>query len=145
MREYIDQYNAFGKDRPADEQPLYHMNCAEVLLRAGSDAYGLSLSEETFKTMRAFGGGFQAGRSCGALVGALAVLSHRYGEERPTDDAKLKRAAKLMVAEFEKDFGSTDCEPIKARFRDPVRACDPVKEMAGEVLERVVAIMDEEQ
>lgn len=144
MREYIDQYNAFGKDRPADEQPLYHMNCAEVLLRAGSDAYGLDLSEETFKTMRGFGGGFYSGRSCGALVGALAVISHLYAGDRPTDDDKLKKAAKRLVAAFEKRFGETDCEPIKAKFRDPLRACDPVKEMAGEVLAKVVQEMDVE-
>ena len=81
---YVDVYNAYGSDQPADKRELYHMNCAEVLLRTGNSEYGLNLPEEAFKMMQGFGGGFNSGRTCGAFCGALAALSAMYGEERPS-------------------------------------------------------------
>ena len=41
MEKHIGIYNAFGKDKPEEVQPQYHMNCAEVLLRAANDEYDL--------------------------------------------------------------------------------------------------------
>lgn len=143
IRKAIEKHNAYGKDKPEALQSQYHMNCAEVLIRAGNEAYGLDLSEEIIKTMQAFGGGFYSGSTCGALIGSLAVISHLYAQDRPSDQAVLKEAAELMVTEFQKDFEALDCTDIKARFRDPATGCNPVKLMAGDVLERVVKQMDE--
>src|SRR5699024_11372818 len=49
-------------------------NCAETLLRAASEAYGLDVSPEDTRLIAAFGGGMGCGGTCGALAGALAVL-----------------------------------------------------------------------
>ncbi|MDO4288533.1 MAG: C-GCAxxG-C-C family protein [Eubacterium sp.] len=142
MIKYVDVYNAYGKDQPEDKQALYHMNCAEVLLRCGNAEFELGLPEETFKLVQGLGGGFCSGRTCGAFVGAAMALSARYAEDRPSAQEKAKLASKLLVQEYLKEFGSLDCDDIKAKYRDEVRACDPVKERAAKVMARVVAMVD---
>ena len=43
-------------------------NCAEAVLLAANDVYGLGLSDETAKVVGGFGGGMGCGNACGALV-----------------------------------------------------------------------------
>ncbi|MEA4805290.1 C-GCAxxG-C-C family protein [Acetobacterium wieringae] len=144
MKKSIESYNAFGKDKPVAEQSQYHMNCAEVLLRAANDTYELKIPEESFRMLQGFGAGFYSERTCGAFSGSLAALGALYTEERPSDQAKMTRAAKLLVEEFEKEFGSLDCDYIKKHHRDEVEACNPVKLRAGQVFDRVVAALEKE-
>ncbi len=84
MVKYIDVYNQYGKDQPEERQPLYHMNCAEVLLRTANAEYRLGLDEKDFKLMAGFGGGFYSEKTCGAFTGALAALSAKYAQDRPS-------------------------------------------------------------
>lgn len=144
MKEYVEIYNAFGKDKPVEERSLYHMNCAEVLIRAANDQYDLKLSDDSFRMLQGFGAGFYSERTCGAFSGALAALGVLYTEERPSDQAKMTRAAKLLVSEFEEEFGSINCDYIKAHHRDPVSACNPVKIRTAEVFNRVVEAIEKE-
>ena len=51
----------------------------------------------------------------------------------------------VLVEEFEKEFGSLDCSYIKEHHRDEVKACDPVKQRAADVLARVVEKMNAEE
>jgi len=142
MEKLVEKYNAFGKDKPLAEQPLYHMNCAETLLRAANDKYDFGLTADSFKMLQGFGAGFYSERTCGAFSGALAALGLLYTEERPSDQAKMTKAAKLLVREFETEFGSIDCDQIKKQHRDPVAACNPVKIRAAQAFNRVVAEME---
>lgn len=142
MVRYIDVYNNFGKDQPVERQPLFHMNCAEVLLRTANAEYNLGLSERDFKLMTGFGGGFYSGKTCGAFIGALAALSAKYAEERPSTQEKVQQGAKLLVDAFTKEFGAMDCETIKALHRDAVTACNPVKERSFKVLQEVIALLE---
>lgn len=144
MEKIIETYNAFGKDKPDAEQSQYHMNCAEVLLRAANDKHELNLPEVCFRMLQGFGAGFYSEKTCGAFSGSLAALGALYTEERPSDQAKMTRAAKLLVEEFEKEFGSLDCDYIKKHHRDAVTACNPVKLRAGLVFDRVVEKLENE-
>lgn len=144
IREYVEIYNGYGKEKPIEEQPLNHMNCAEVLLRAANDKYGLNLSEESFKMLQGFGAGFYSEKTCGAFSGSLAALGVLYTEDRPSSQEKITKAAKLLVKEFEKEFGSINCDYIKAHHRDEVKACNPVKLRAGDVFDRVVKMIEED-
>lgn len=145
MEKYVEIYNAFGKDQPVEEQPQYHMNCAEVLLRSANEKYDLNLPPESFRMLQGFGAGFYSEKTCGAFSGSLAALGALYTEERPSDQAKMTRAAKLLVEEFEKEFGSLDCDYIKKHHRDEVAACNPVKLRAGQVFDRVVTALEKEE
>ena len=44
-------------------------NCAESLLRAANEAYGLNLTEADFALLSGFGGGMGGGRSGGSFGG----------------------------------------------------------------------------
>jgi len=143
MENLVEKYNQVGSDAPEDLQAQYHMNCAEVLLATANEAYELNIPTDAFKLIQGFGGGFYSEKVCGAFSGALAGLSYKYAKERPTDQKEIKMAVKLLVEEFEKEFGTLDCDKIKAKYRDEVTACNPVKCRAGLVLERVVAKMEE--
>ena len=145
MEKLVESYNAYGKDKPQEEQPLYHMNCAETLLRAANDKYDFDLSPESYKMLQGFGAGFYSEKTCGAFSGSLAALGLLYAEERPTDQAKISKAAKLLVKEFEEEFGSIDCAYIKKYHRDPVAACNPVKIRVAQVFNRVVEAMEKEE
>lgn len=57
-------------------------NCAETILRAANEEYGLNLSDGDAKLIAAFGGGMGCGGTCGALAGALAVLGRVAVEGR---------------------------------------------------------------
>lgn len=142
MEKNIEKYNQFGKNEA--EAELFHMNCAEVLLRSANDSYQLGLNEEAYKLMQGFGGGFYSGKTCGAFSGALAALGSLYTKKRPTKQEEIKEAAKLLVEEFEKEFGSLDCDYIKEKHKDPINGCNPVKLRAGQVMERVVKRMKEQ-
>lgn len=144
MKEFIQKYNQFGKEGSESDQAMYHMNCAEVLLRSANDCYQLDLEEKSYKLIQGFGGGFYAGKTCGAFSGALAGLGVLYTKERPNEQQAIKQAAQFLVEEFEKAFGSLDCNSIKEAYRDPITGCNPVKLRAGQVMEQVIKRMKEQ-
>lgn len=49
-------------------------NCAETMLLAGSERYGIDLCPQTLKALGPFGGGMQIESVCGALSGSLSVI-----------------------------------------------------------------------
>lgn len=141
----IDQYNAFGKDKPEEEQALYHMNCAEVMLRTANDDFNLGLLEKDFKMMAGFGAGFYSGKTCGAFIGALAALGVLFAKDRPSKREEVQEGAQRLYKAFFDEFGAIDCDALKPLYRDPVTGCDPVKTRAYEVFKRVVVQMDMER
>ena len=48
-------------------------NCAEAVLRAANDYYGLGLHDTDMILVGAYGAGIQCGSSCGAVLAAAAV------------------------------------------------------------------------
>ena len=50
-------------------------NCSEAVVKAANEAYGLGLDEQALKLVSGFGGGCGCGDLCGAIAGALSVLS----------------------------------------------------------------------
>lgn len=138
MKNIVDKLNKEELAHPLDEQPLYHKNCAEIMLMAADEQYRLGLDERFFKAVCPFGGGFQTENTCGALLGALAAIGLMYTEERPTTNDKMKEKTKQFVAEFEKEFGALDCANIKAHHRSETEGCAPVKIRTAEVFERVI-------
>ena len=114
-------------------------NCAETLLRAGNEYYGLRLGEREMTMVGAFGGGIQTGSVCGALLSACALLSLRYVEKRAHESTDIKPVVQQMIRRFEEKMGSTLCREIKPRvFRPDVRCMDTV-DAACDALEATIA------
>lgn len=114
-------------------------NCAESILLAGNEAYQLHLTSDTIRTFAAFGGGMQCGDVCGALSGALGVISAKYIPTKAHDYKDLLKAYSLrMVKTFQKELNGRKCADIKPHFHDPVTRCLPTVKAAAIALETVI-------
>lgn len=119
-------------------------NCAESILRAGNEVYGLGLHEQDMRVTAAFGGGFQIGDVCGALCGAACVISARYVETKAHDYADLRPLTQKLVLAFQKRMGDRLCAKIKPLFHTKESKCEPTVKAAAEVLEEVITQWDKE-
>jgi C_GCAxxG_C_C family probable redox protein len=53
----------------------HDLNCAETMLYAANDVYGLELDKKALKMAAGFGGGMYIRSVCGALAGGIMVIS----------------------------------------------------------------------
>jgi len=119
----------------------YH--CSEaVLLSAGEHLLG-SVSPSMLKMASIFGGGLAGTHQemCGALAGAAMVVGALYGRKSPEYDESKARAIVVRLRErFVTEFGTTQCEPIRARFEKPDTKgyCAPVAERTVTILFQVI-------
>lgn len=114
-------------------------NCAESVLRAANEEYGLGLEEKALVTAGGFGGGMGCGSSCGALCGAIQALGAKMlSEGRAADCPGFREKCAVYYQAFEKTLGSTQCRDLKGKHAG-VR-CSAVVEKAYELLK---AAMDE--
>ncbi len=89
-------------------------NCAEAVLRAFREELNLDLDDNAIKIATGFGGGFgQAGCACGALSGAVMVLSLLQGR---TSADQSREAIYTSAREFHNifagHFGATCCRAL---------------------------------
>lgn len=127
---------------PIKERPLYHKNCAEILLLAANEKYNLKLDDRFVKAVCPYGGGIQSENTCGALLGAAAAIGIMYTEDKPSENLKMKDITKKFVEEFKKEFGSLECKYIKEHHRSVLEGCNPVKVRAAQVFEKVIKEVD---
>lgn len=84
------------------EHPSVHYNCAQSVLVAFAENMGYT-HDQAFALGAHLGGGARHGSICGALSGALIAL----GAMGYSDNE-----ARMMVANFQKEYGSTDCREL---------------------------------
>jgi len=138
MKKIVDVLNKEELLYTEDERPLYHKNCAEILLLSANEKYELGLDNRFIKAVCPFGGGLQSEKTCGALLGALSAIGIMYAEDRPCTNEKMKDLTKKLVEEFEKKFGAIDCKYIKEHYRSETEGCGPVKIGAAEIFEGII-------
>ncbi|MDO9508833.1 MAG: C-GCAxxG-C-C family (seleno)protein [Thermovirgaceae bacterium] len=114
------------------------MNCAETILCAANDEYGLGLDATGLKTMAGFGGGMGVETTCGALAGAVAAISVRFTKTKAHEDPIVKDLCKKLMEKFVEEHGSMMCTPLKELYRDERFRCMPVIDRAVAVLEKVM-------
>ncbi|MDD3049161.1 MAG: C-GCAxxG-C-C family (seleno)protein [Bacilli bacterium] len=118
-------------------------NCAESILHAGNEVYGLDLHEEDMRMVAAFGGGFQIGDVCGALSGAACVISSKYVENKAHDYVDMRALTQKLVLAFQKRLGSRLCAQIKPTFHSKELKCQNTVAVSAEVLEQVIEEWEE--
>ncbi len=114
-------------------------NCAETMLRAGNEYYGLNLNDRDMIMVGVFGAGIQCGNTCGAILGAASILSMKYVEAKAHESADIKPVATLLVRKFNMKYGSTLCKDIKPQSFKPEYRCKKTIEEACDILEEVIA------
>lgn len=87
-------------------------NCAQAVVGAYCDLFGLSF-EDAMRTSEALGGGLgRLRRTCGAVTGLCMLASLKYSGGNPLEnDTRAVVYAKVqeLVAEFEKMHGTSIC------------------------------------
>ena len=114
-------------------------NCAESLLLASNDHYGLGLTTREVLMMKGFGGGFGVGAACGAMTGALAALGLIYSTTKNAVEGGMRQDAAAFVREFEAALGNMNCSVVKASFFEPEMRCAKTVVLGADVLEKHIA------
>ena len=111
-------------------------NCSEAVVKAANEAYGLGLDEQALKLVSGFGGGCGCGDLCGAIAGALSVLSVvSVGPNGAHGTEGFGPLCGDLVKQCKQQLGSTDCAEIKPKFASPETRCIRTVEIAAETLE----------
>ena len=115
------------------------MGCAEAILLAASEAYGLGLTEADAALFSGFRTGMGCGSTCGALVGAIGALGRKYKQRED-----LKELCARFVERFEKRMAcdSTDCVDLAARYKTEANRCRAAVEITAEALEGFVGELE---
>lgn len=116
-------------------------NCAEKILYGANQAYGLGLSPESLKLAAGFGGGVAIGELCGALCGAVMVLSHLQVQTVAHQSEALKTSTQELLEDFKAAMGVLDCNTLKEKYRTPEEKCFSIIDQAAMCLDRKVAAL----
>jgi len=137
-----------GITRKKDALGLFHegYNCAQAILAAYGDMFGLE-RENAFKIGAPFGGGVaNTGDTCGAVIGALMVIGLRYGSVKPAGwlkRAKLYRNSKSFMKRFTIVCGSHRCEDLKCYYRSNNPENVRMKTYCTHIVEKAVNILED--
>jgi C_GCAxxG_C_C family probable redox protein len=114
-------------------------HCAEAILRAADEVYALGMNEDEFRLFSGFSGGMGCGSTCGALTGAIGVLSKRYGHR---DDFRALCGNFVTAFTDKLGCGTTDCGPLAVKYRTEANRCLATVELAAEALEDYIDQLD---
>ncbi len=117
-------------------------NCAETMIRAGNEYYGLGLHDRDMIMLGGYGGGMQTGNTCGAILAAVSILSMKYVEAKAHESTDIKPVTTALIREFNKQYGSILCKDIKPQSFDKSYRCRKTIETACDILEKVIAEYD---
>ncbi len=116
----------------------HDLNCAETMLHAGNEAFGLGLSPEALQVAAGFGGGLGVAHLCGAAAGAMMLLGVLFADGRGHTSPKLGAVREEFVRRFTERFGKLDCAYVKEHHRSPVAGCQPIVAGAAEIVQEIV-------
>ena len=123
------------KEKAGQNYFVQDKSCAEAILLAANEAYHLGMTEEATKLFAGFRTGMGMGGTCGALSGAIGVLSSKYGTRED-----LKTICADFVAAFEQKLalGTTECAPLAAKYKTEGKRCRDAVELTAEALEEFI-------
>lgn len=116
----------------------YDLNCAESILYAANEEYGLGLEKNALLTMAAFGGGMGVEEACGAMTGGLAALGILFVKESAHESDRIKRLSKELITCFRDKLGTDNCKELKDKYRHDTNKCEYIVVCAAEALEEIV-------
>lgn len=114
-------------------------NCAEGILLAANDVYGLKLTEQEIQLFSGFGRGMGCGSTCGGLSGAIGVLSRMYeGRE------DFRELCGGFVSKFKDALGcdTIDCGPLAGKYKTEAARCVSAVELTAQALEEYIAQLE---
>jgi len=113
-------------------------NCAESLLLAIRDRYGLELDDSAIKVIGAFGGGMGCERTCGALCGSIGALGKMCIDTVAHASTTLKPRSARMFELFEQKLGTTECKELRAKYVVEGRKCGATVDLCCDAFETLM-------
>lgn len=120
------------------DKKTYDLNCAETILYAGNEAYKLGLDKKVLRIAAGFGGGMHIESVCGALTGAVMVLSLLFVKERGHESDRAKNLIREFFERYRKKMGDINCTPLKQKYKTEKNRCLDVIIEAGRILDDIV-------
>ncbi len=120
-------------------------NCAETIIRAANEYYGLDLHDRDMIMVAGFGGGIQSGSVCGAVLSAVSVLSMKYVEKYAHTSEDIHPVTMMLLRKFKEKYGSTLCRDIKPQSFKPEYRCQKTIETACDILEETLKEYEEKK
>lgn len=114
-------------------------NCAEKIVYGANKVYNLGLDKNALKLSAGFGGGMGIESVCGALTGSIIVLSSLYVKDIAHESDKIKQLTQQLLASYQKEMGSINCDALKDRYRTPELKCQKVILAAAKILDNIIA------
>lgn len=122
-----------------------NFNCAEALLHAANDYYGLGLDEKSMRLVAGYGAGMQTGNVCGTVLSAIAIFSEKYVETKAHESQDIKPITQKFLRRFRETLnGSLLCKDLKAAYFKPEQRCVHTVLTACDVVENVIAEYEKE-
>ena len=111
-------------------------NCAEGILLAANEVYGLKLTDQEIQLFSGFGRGMGCGSTCGGLSGAIGVLSRMYGGRED-----FRELCGGFVSKFKDALGcdTIDCGPLAGKYKTEAARCVSAVELTAQALEEYIA------
>ena len=112
-------------------------NCAEGILLAANEVYGLKLTDQEIQLFSGFGRGMGCGSTCGGLSGAIGVLSRMYGGRED-----FRELCGGFVSKFKDALGcdTIDCGPLAGKYKTEAARCVSAVELTAQALEEYIAL-----
>ena len=114
------------------------LNCAEKILYAANEAYGLGLDPRALRLAAGFGGGLGCGLTCGALSGGAMALSCLCVRQRAHESGRIKALCGELAARLQAQLGAADCAALKPRYHRPDAGCKTVILAAAGILDEII-------
>ncbi|MCF0245400.1 MAG: C-GCAxxG-C-C family protein [Ileibacterium sp.] len=115
-------------------------NCAESLIHACNDVYGLNITNDDMKMLAGFGGGMFSGGPCGALIAISAALSKMVIKSKAHEERDVIMPAQQMVnRKFKQLLSGTTCPEVKVLHFDPEKRCLNTVLLAAQAMEETLA------
>lgn len=114
------------------------LNCAEKIIRGANETYDMGLNADATRLMAGFGGGLAIGSTCGALCGAMGVISHMFVKDDAHKSEMLKFISKEFLMKYQQKMGGLDCNYLKDKYYDKETACTFIISTAAELLDEIV-------
>lgn len=117
----------------------YNYSCAEAMIHAANDYYGLDLPQEVMLAASSFSGGCWHNEMCGGIASALSILGIMYSVDgRAHDSEKLREVVGELFEAFEKEYGKGRCLELKYRYHNPEQRCERMLAGCADILEDII-------
>ena len=110
-------------------------NCAETVVLAANDEYGLGLDMNAVRLVSGYGKGFGACETCGALCGAMAVISAMCVDGRAHATEGFADTCSEYLSMFKARLGTDNCQKLRDKYLCEDVRCLRTVELAAQTLE----------